>query len=79
LPASLSAEQRAAALEASSRITNERTLEFGHPVVPRDGARRTRFLPIATHAGAAVPFTYHDGGAVFSGALHLRTPKPPLP
>ncbi len=80
-PNALPAARRAAALEASRRIREKRSHDYGDHVVHLTGQGfDLRFRPIRTVAGAVeVPFTLaRDGAPTVDAALRLRTPTDPL-
>jgi hypothetical protein len=79
LPADVPEALALAALSASTRLREERCVEFGHTICLQFTDGFIRFAPIhADRHTVEVPFVYeHDSGHAL-GALRLRTPGDPL-
>jgi hypothetical protein len=68
-----------AALSASTRLREERCVEFGHTICLRFTDGFIRFAPIhVDHRTVEVPFVYEHHMGHARGALRLRTPGDPL-
>jgi hypothetical protein len=81
LPDDVPAATRAATLEASRRIREERSHDYGEHVVRISGDDFTlRFRPVhIAHGAVEAPLTLeHDGARTVDAALRLRTPTDPL-
>jgi hypothetical protein len=81
LPEDVPPATRAAALEASRRIREERSYDYGEHVVRIAGEGFTlRLRPIRlTHGAVEAPITLaRDGASTIDAALRLRTPTDPL-